>query len=82
MTDRDPILIEREGTHGLFSNNAEIWKGLWKVVAPFKSRLTRDHELALDMIFLKISRAMQQPNVKDHWDDIAGYAKLGAEACE
>jgi hypothetical protein len=38
---------------------------------------------ALDMIALKLSRILSgQANFKDHWDDIAGYAKLGAEACE
>ena len=34
------------------------------------------------MIFLKLARMAQTPGVKDHWDDIAGYAKLGAEACD
>jgi hypothetical protein len=33
------------------------------------------------MICLKLSRAVQNPDYIDHWDDIAGYAKLGAENC-
>ena len=34
------------------------------------------------MIALKLSRILSgQSNFKDHWDDIAGYAKLGSEAC-
>ena len=34
------------------------------------------------MIALKLSRILSgQSNFKDHWDDIAGYAKLASEAC-
>jgi hypothetical protein len=41
------------------------------------------HREALDMIALKLSRILSgQANFKDHWDDIAGYAKLGSEACK
>lgn len=35
---------------------------------------------ALDMIFLKLSRiASGQAGYRDHWDDIAGYAKLASK---
>jgi hypothetical protein len=35
------------------------------------------------MIALKLSRILSgQANFKDHWNDIAGYAKLGSEACD
>ena len=38
---------------------------------------------ALDMIALKLSRILSgQANFRDHWDDIAGYAKLASEACD
>ena len=81
MTDRDPLLQEREKTHGSFSNNARMWDRFCKAInneAQFKP----EQRLALCMIFLKIARLHEQPLVKDHWDDIAGYAKLGSEACE
>lgn len=76
---RDPILVEREKTHGSFSDNARIWDRLCRNIS---ADLGPEHKLALTQIFLKISRMIQNPNVKDHWDDIAGYAKLGSEACE
>jgi hypothetical protein len=82
MTDRDPLLQEREKTHGSFAKNAEIWNALCGVVPVTWCHDNPQKRLALDMIFLKISRLIQQPNVKDHFDDIAGYAKLGSEACE
>jgi len=34
------------------------------------------------MIALKLSRILSgQADFKDHWDDIAGYAKLASEVC-
>jgi hypothetical protein len=81
---RDPLLVEREKTHGSFTLNANISQNIkeafrWGDVKGMRPA----HREALDMIALKISRiASGQANFKDHWDDIAGYAKLGAEACE
>lgn len=80
MTDRDPLLVEREKTHGSFKDNAELWEELCKL-GHFQA-LSSTQKLALSMIYLKIARIAGQPLVKDHWDDIAGYAKLGSEACE
>lgn len=90
MTDapRDPLLIEREKTHGSFRNNAMISQEFKAIFARtqrgYADAITNvSHLEALDMIALKLSRILSgQANFKDHWDDIAGYAKLGAEACE
>lgn len=79
--DRDLILVEREKTHGSFEHNAKIWDSLCSAVGPV-TNLNSRQRLALTQILTKISRMIQTPNVKDHWIDIAGYAKLGAEACE
>lgn len=79
IPDRDPLLIEREKTHGSFAKNAEVFNNLCNSVPDV---LKGRQRLALTMIFAKIARAMQTPHVKDHWEDIAGYAKLGSEACE
>lgn len=80
-TTRDPLLVEREKTHGSFASNAEVWQTLCTIFN--KVQFQNDSQrLAANMIFLKIARMAQTPQVKDHWDDIAGYAKLGAEACE
>lgn len=80
---RDPLLQEREKTHGSFALNADISQKL-KAVLSFNRFLRKSvHNEVLDMIALKLSRICSgQENFKDHWDDIAGYAKLGAEACE
>ena len=81
---RDPLLQEREKTHGSFAMNAEISQELKVIFAKYHGNsLHIVHHEALDMIALKLSRILSgQANFKDHWDDIAGYAKLGSEACE
>lgn len=96
MTDRDFLLQEREKTHGSFKDNAAISQALKTIMhspgscnIELRSDSIGSYSLlsiqreALDMIALKLSRILSgQANFKDHWDDIAGYAKLGAEACE
>ena len=80
---RDPILIERQKTHGSFELNADISQQLKYIFDSYLQGAKPVHREALDMIALKLSRILSgQANFKDHWDDIAGYAKLGAEACE
>lgn len=79
---RDPLLVEREKTHGSFEHNAEIYNKLWYAASVTDlEKLTKSQHLALSMIFVKIARVLSNPKTKDSWDDIAGYAKLGAEAC-
>ena len=85
MADRDPLLVERQKTHGSFAMNAKVAQQLrfefrdWTNYA----EISAVHAEALDMIALKLSRILSgQANFKDHWDDIAGYAKLGSEACD
>lgn len=80
--DRDPLLQEREKTHGDFKANAKLWMGLCRLANTPPDRLTDEQKLALSMIFLKIARAIERPNNKDHWKDISGYALLAMEACD
>lgn len=84
MTNREPLLIEREKTHGSFAANAEITQSFKKLQHEIaKVALNDSQQQALDMIFAKLGRILAgQPLYKDHWIDVAGYAKLGAEACE
>lgn len=79
--ERDKILVEREKTHGKFEDNAKVWQAICLMAdsTRFKDDTQR---CAFSMIALKMARLLQAPNIKDHWDDIAGYAKLGAETCE
>lgn len=82
---RDPLLQERVKTHGSFVHNANISQAIKTIMhRPFNAYVMSDvHREALDMIALKLSRILSgQANFKDHWADIAGYAKLGEEACD
>jgi len=85
MTERDPILQTREKTHGSFELNADIsqnLKGIFRAELG-STVLPPAQREALDMIALKLSRILSgQANFEDHWLDIAGYAKLGMEACK
>ena len=80
----EELLTSRNSTHGDFADNARVSQALKFIIANHtghKVSLTQ-HE-ALDMICLKISRIITgDPNFKDHWDDIAGYATLAAKDCK
>lgn len=89
MTERDPLLEERQKTHGSFELNAKISQDIKAIIREYtiyktlEAKPNRTQSEALDMIALKLSRILSgQASFKDHWDDIAGYAKLGAEACQ
>lgn len=79
------ILNERGKTHGNFDDNARLAQKLKSV---FRSevryeRLTPVQHEAIDMILHKISRiGAGNSSFKDHWDDIAGYAKLVSDRCD
>jgi len=81
---RDPLLVERQKTHGDFADHAMFTIALKDEMARSPNYLNAipAHKEALDMIAHKIGRILAgNPNFHDHWDDIAGYAKLGSEAC-
>lgn len=79
------ILKEREKTHGDFSAHAIITqaiKSCYKITNSYDSLNSPQRE-ALDMIAHKVGRILAgNPNTKDHWDDIAGYATLVSERIE
>lgn len=85
MTDDvNKILAERGSTYGDFSDNSAISRVLKDTMSGYAGwgRLTNVQREALDMIAHKISRILAgDPNFKDHWDDIAGYATLVANRC-
>lgn len=79
MTDIDKLLEERGKVHGDFTERALIAQSLKSIVrdCPNWEDLSCTQAEALEMIAHKISRILAgNPNVKDHWDDIAGYARL------
>jgi len=75
-------LNERHRTHGDYSDTARIAQSL-KVVLwtdPAWMGLSLVQKESIDLICTKLARIMSgNPNTKDHWDDIAGYANLVGE---
>lgn len=76
------LLHARNATHGDFAQNAAIsqaFKALMYTTPGWKNLSPVQRE-SLEMISLKLSRILSgKASVSDHWDDIAGYAKLAAD---
>ena len=78
----EAILEERGHTHGDFTDNARVMQALKRIIHAEVGwdKLTDVQREALHMILHKIGRIITgNPDVHDHWDDIAGYAKLTSE---
>lgn len=75
------LLEERARTHGDFKLTAAYAQELRNVLqcaAAWESLECYQRE-ALEQIMLKIARILSgKSDFADHWNDIAGYAKLGA----
>lgn len=86
MTDPTAeLLAERAKTHGSYEVHAKTTQSLKAVIKINLANkiLSCSHQEALDMIVHKIGRIVAgNANFNDHWDDIAGYAKLASEACQ
>lgn len=80
----EALLDERQKTHGSYAAHARITQELKRVLQagyPLAGK-SDEHREALDMILHKIGRIVAgNANFQDHWDDIAGYAKLASKAC-
>lgn len=77
--ETEELLEERGTTHGHFIDNAGIGQHLKLFIRTQVGwcDLTDIQKESLEYICQKISRVLSgNPNHKDHWDDIAGYAKL------
>lgn len=75
----EQLLAERRKTHGDYREHAEVTQEvltIWKAHRNW-DKLTYSQKETLHMIAHKVGRIVTgDPNVKDHWDDIAGYATL------
>jgi hypothetical protein len=74
------LLAERGKTHGRFATNAQLSQHLKDLFrsAPGWPAMSDVQREALDCIALKVSRILSgDSRFADHWDDIAGYARLG-----
>ena len=83
----DVTLDARAVEYGKFIEGAEVMQMLKRVVqAALNNRdktLAHDQAEAMDMIIHKIGRIINgNPDVVDHWLDIAGYAQLVADRLE
>lgn len=70
---------EREKSHGDYANTARIAQSLKRIVWHQEGwvRMSEIQRESAEMICTKLARVLSgNPNIKDHWDDIAGYAKL------
>lgn len=82
MTNIDNILSERRKTHGDYTEHAACTQAILQILQSHRnwSKLADDQRETLHMIAHKMGRIVTgDPNVNDHWDDIAGYAKLSSE---
>ena len=76
-------LKQRKKTHGEFTETAVIIQALKGVMRQSKNwdTLTPAQKEALEMNQHKIGRILcGNPNHKDSWYDIQGYAKLGEDS--
>lgn len=75
----DHLLQERGKTHGDFTDHATVTYAIKDAIASLGNidKLSVVQREALDMIAHKIGRIMAgDASHNDHWDDIAGYARL------
>lgn len=77
-------LEEREGIYGDFTSHAAITQTLKSVMQTSSGwgRLSADKRQSLEVISDKIGRILNgDPEYRDNWHDIAGYAILAEERC-
>lgn len=75
----DDTLAERGARYGDFSQHAEIAQGIQDAMRknPRWGCLSAMQKQALTVIADKIARVISgDPNYRDNWHDIQGYAKL------
>lgn len=76
------LLEERESTHGDFADVSRVAQEIKDAISrgPNLGKLSPIQVEALSMIASKIGRVLSgDQDFADHWDDIAGYAKLVAD---
>ena len=83
MSDIAATLVERGKRYGDFLGHAQITYGLKDVMrlSPKWYSLSPDKKECLDMIAHKVGRILNgNPEYRDSWYDIAGYATLVSES--
>jgi hypothetical protein len=75
-------LAQRHGTHGDFTDNAQVTEDLMDVLrkSPQWNNLPAFAKVAIYMIVHKIARiTCGDYSFNDHWKDIQGYAKISED---
>lgn len=84
MSDIQSTLAERGARYGDFSDHAVVAQGMQDEMRghPGWARLSPVKKQALTVIADKIARILTgDPDYKDNWHDIQGYAKLAEDRC-
>lgn len=84
MTDVSATLDERGARYGDFSDHARIAQDIQDAMrrAPNWTALDAVKKQALTVIADKIARVLNgDPNYRDNWHDMQGYAKLAEDRC-
>ena len=79
------ILDAREKTHGNFNTHADLSQKLKRALQNNDNwyPLADIQKEALEMMCHKIARILNgNPNIKDHWVDLSGYATLVANTLD
>ena len=79
MVTVNELLEERRKTHGDYTEHAECTQQVLKVLMAGRNwnYLPATMKESLHMFAHKMGRIVTgNPAIKDHWDDIAGYATL------
>ena len=79
--DINETLDQRQKTHGIFTDHAQISQKLKAIISVQYNygALEDDQKESLEMIMHKVARILNgNPDIHDHWHDIAGYATLVA----
>lgn len=77
-------LKQRQKTHGNFADHSAVAQSLKDCMKQSKNwdELSADKKEALEMIQHKVARILSgNPEAKDHWHDISGYATLIENEC-
>lgn len=78
----EKLLVERKKQHGDYRDVSRISQSLKEVFksGPNWEKMSDAHKESFEMFATKFARILSgDSHVRDHWDDIAGYALLGAD---
>jgi len=73
--------VDRQDEYGNSHDTHRRIAAMWNQIVPQGGRV-RPQDVALMMIAVKVIRAAKNPDHKDSWVDIAGYAAIGGSMVE